>query len=160
MLRKQSSHANSSPQSSASSHEDVYSERFFEPEYPPNDIKTWRSSMKSMHAEVPVYYAHATDLSPQGFFVDSSTLYAPHNILGVTPTPSSAIPRTSPVDLSGRKSSKHDLQTADTLSTSPMGYDIESPPTKRTRKGSSQNPRISGACTRCKRLKAGFSHSI
>ncbi len=47
MLRKQSSRANSSPRSSASSHEDVYSERFFEPEYPPNDIKTWRSSMST-----------------------------------------------------------------------------------------------------------------
>ncbi|KAI0799755.1 hypothetical protein BC629DRAFT_196438 [Irpex lacteus] len=157
-----SHHSASSRSGSTSSHDDLAmltSDRFFEPEYPPGDISNWRSALHSPNYEdQSPGHTHFDPMSSyvpgpgvqMPFEVISGSLYPPTSHNG----PQCAFNATHSV-VQGRSLGKHPHPSVSIPTPSPLE---EAPPAKRSRKDqTAPSGRVSGACTRCKRLKVTVS---
>ncbi|KAJ3527292.1 hypothetical protein NM688_g8147 [Phlebia brevispora] len=105
--------------------------------------------------EVPVYY-HSADSSPlqPAFIFDAPPLYHPHGALeDISIRPSHMITRAPTTARLGKRGSQ-DSTASDFASMNVVeDFAAEHPPSKRSRKEPLPSGRVSGACTRCKRLK-------
>lgn len=178
--RYQLSPSGSSRSGSTSSHDDVAMfnyDRLFEPEYPPNDISNWRSSVDSQSTFLPaMFYApyvftpHITELmgsleyeeQPQMSLSNSAVDGSELQFFGSNPSVHMPYPTFADSDglyeLPGNvraapagdrlSTGKHPLASSHTYRSTD-----EAPPSKRSRKEPAHAARASGACTRCKRLK-------
>ncbi|KAI0686308.1 hypothetical protein BC835DRAFT_1420504 [Cytidiella melzeri] len=151
----------SSCSGSTSSHDGfaiLTSDRFFQPEYPPEDINSWRSALNSSKYEDPAQfhfpqsYGDGTDVQTPSDVASTATgapLYPPLVNSGIPGFQGAS--HQPPRFERGASLGKHPRLPHQTPTPSPAD---DAPPTKRSKKEQIiQSGRVSGACTRCKRLK-------
>ncbi|EKM52424.1 uncharacterized protein PHACADRAFT_30944 [Phanerochaete carnosa HHB-10118-sp] len=161
-------HPRSSPSTSSSSHGGaaIYaSDQFFAPEYPPADINSWRSGLSMSpfflamfctsylpaaaimtERETSMFYPQTPDgqgsPSNSGYYFDSNLYASPHV--------------TGQYDSTARVPSPFKISSSPSMMGGPY-QDMPSSTSKKSRKDSgnsySASSRLTGACTRCKRLK-------